>query len=46
LQARGTEAIQSPEMLLIVFKNRRDGAGYDRRKKGTVGCSSDVWSLG
>jgi serine/threonine protein kinase len=46
LQGRGTEAIQSPEMLLINAKNRRDAAGYDRRKRITVGCASDVWSLG
>jgi serine/threonine protein kinase len=46
LQGRGTEAIQSPEMLLIGAKNRKDAAGYDRRKRVTVGCASDVWSLG
>jgi serine/threonine protein kinase len=46
LQARGTEAVQSPEMLQIVARNRPDAVNYDRRKTVTVGCSSDVWSLG
>jgi len=46
LQARGTEAVQSPEMVRIMAMNRKDTAEYDRRKRKLVGCSSDVWSLG
>lgn len=46
LQARGTEAVQSPEMLRIVASAKSPEAQKDRRKNSHVGCSSDVWSLG
>ena len=52
IRARGTERIQSPEMLAIVDITRVDGNNYDRRKGGVDGIQnrpdflSDCWSLG
>ena len=52
VRARGTERIQSPEMLAIVDRTRVDGNNFDRRRGGVDGklnvpdASSDVWSLG
>jgi len=44
--SRGTENIQSPEMLLLSKKFKRDAAEFDRRRDSRIDHSSDVWSLG
>ena len=46
LRARGTECIQSPEVITIVERNRVEGVGYDRRKESEPNEYSDVWQLG
>ncbi len=43
---RGTEAIQSPEMLLVASASQKSLKSYDRRKKVGANSASDVWSLG
>lgn len=47
VRARGTERIQSPEMVTIVDRFRKEGEHFDRRKGENVpGELSDCWSLG
>ncbi|KRW99809.1 Protein kinase-like domain [Pseudocohnilembus persalinus] len=46
LQSRGTEYIQSPEMLTLTIKRKRESDTYDRRKKVGTNRASDIWSLG
>lgn len=43
---RGTDAIKSPEMLLLALNTRKDTDKYDRRKREGTNSLSDVWSLG
>ena len=43
---RGTDAIKSPEMLLLALNIRKDYEKYDRRKREGPNSLSDVWSLG
>jgi serine/threonine-protein kinase len=45
-RARGTECIQSPEVVLVVERSRQEGEGYDRRKVSEPNEYSDVWQLG
>lgn len=43
---RGTDAIKSPEMLLLAVNTRKETDKYDRRKREGTNSLSDVWSLG
>ena len=44
--SRGTENIQSPEMLLLTQVMDSAHHAFDRRRNNVVGAASDVWSLG
>jgi serine/threonine protein kinase len=46
LESKGTECIQSPEMLTLAIYSKKEGDRYDRRKKVGTTRSSDIWSLG
>ena len=46
LKPRGTQYIQSPEMLTLAKSVKKDGDKYDRRKKVGTTRTSDIWSLG
>lgn len=43
---RGTDAIKSPEMLLLAINTRKETDKYDRRKREGTNALSDVWGLG
>ena len=45
-KARGTECIQSPEMLTISRDTNGAHCEYDRRRKAGTNAASDVWGLG
>lgn len=45
-RSRGTEYIKSPEMLTLTIHTKKEGDGYDRRKKVGTTRASDIWSLG
>ena len=44
-RARGTECIQSPEVVEIVERGKAGGGKFDRRRK-VISTASDVWQLG
>ena len=46
LISRGTENIQSPEMLLLTQVLDAAHHAFDRRRNHTVDAAADVWSLG
>ena len=46
LISRGTENVQSPEMLLLTQVLDAGHHAFDRRRNHTVDAASDVWSLG
>ena len=45
LRARGTECVQSPEVLSIVERNRSEGEKFDRRIRTKPSSASDCWQL-
>jgi len=44
--SRGTENIQSPEMLTLMRALDRTFDAHDRRRKQEADCASDVWAMG
>ena len=46
LRARGTECVQSPEVVNIVERNKSDGEKFDRRINQAPTFASDSWQLG
>ncbi|GMH59089.1 hypothetical protein TL16_g02757 [Triparma laevis f. inornata] len=45
-RARGTECIQSPEVVEVVEKSKKGGVRFDRRQVNSASTASDVWQLG
>ncbi len=45
-RTRGTDCIQSPEMLTLAISSKKENDKYDRRKRVGTTRASDVWSLG
>eukprot|EP01083_Nonionella_stella_P017037 47587_1 len=45
-RCRGTENVQSPEMLALTKSCNKSRDDYDRRRQNDADCSSDIWSLG
>jgi len=43
---RGTECINSPEMIQLAVNNKKEGKHFDRRRRQGTTRATDIWSLG